>query len=275
MPLGAIAVGQSGDNFVTWSVPANDQLLVANIADGDLFIFALTRPEPEPVVGHAVNAGDAAFAFLIPQPNVTLTMASGAVAHAVSAGDVSFDFVLPQPAVTHTPRVTVNHTVNAGDAGFSFAIPQPAVTHTTVAPTDHAVNAGDAAFGFFLPQPTVTHSLPTGLPLWSQYAITINTSPIARFWTGTGRLDYQGDLFEGGGRAVGVGEVELVSGNPDRRLTITLSSIPPSVRAQFLQDVGAVEVEVALIFSTDRGATWRIRAAQLQRAAIEPHDGQR
>ena len=54
-----------------------------------------------------------------------------------------------------------------------------------------------------------------------------------------------------------MGEVELVSGNPDQRLTITLSSIPPSVRAEFLQDVGAVEVEVSLIYSVDRGATWR------------------
>ena len=42
--LGAIAAGQSGDHFVTWAVPTNDQLLVAGITDGDLFIFALTRP---------------------------------------------------------------------------------------------------------------------------------------------------------------------------------------------------------------------------------------
>ena len=113
------------------------------------------------------------------------------------------------------------------------------------------------AWAFDLPQPRVTHSLPGRATIWAQYAITINTSPVTRFWTGRGRLDYQGDLFEGGGRAVGVGEIELVSGNPDRRLTITLSSIPPSVRAEFLQDVGAVEVEVSLIFSADRGSTWR------------------
>ena len=141
---------------------------------------------------------------------------------------------------------------------WAFALPQPSVTHVTAAPTtDHAVDAGAVAWAFDLPQPSVTHSLPASATIWTQYAITINTSPVTRFWTGRGRLDYQGDLFEGGGRAVGVGEIELVSGNPDRRLTITLSSIPPSVRAEFLQDVGAVEVEVALIYSTDRGDTWR------------------
>ena len=69
--LGAIADStQSGDHFVTWGVPTNDQLLVAGITDGDLFIFALTRPEPESE-DHAVDAGDAAFAFALPQPSVT------------------------------------------------------------------------------------------------------------------------------------------------------------------------------------------------------------
>ena len=106
--LGAIADStQSGDNFVTWNVPTNDQLLVAGITDGDLFIFALTRPEPESV-DHAVDAGDSAWAF-----------------------------ALPQPSVTHVPFVapaTTDHVVNAGDAAFAFALPEPTVTHTAATP---------------------------------------------------------------------------------------------------------------------------------------------
>ena len=93
--LGAIADStQSGDNFVTWEVPTNDQLLVAGITDGDLFIFALTRPEPEP---------------------------APALDHAVDAGDSAWAFALPQPSVTHVPFVapaTTDHAVNAGRRGF-------------------------------------------------------------------------------------------------------------------------------------------------------------
>ena len=223
-------IAATAGGFNNWQIDdAAQQALITAIATGDRFVLAIAEP--------AATTTD----------------------HAVDAGAVSWAFHLPEPTVTHTPAgVTVDHAVDAGAVHFVFHLPQPTVTHVTAAPTtDHAVDAGSVAWNFHLPQPSVTHSLPTGLPIWSQYAITINTDPITRFWTGRGRLDYAGELYEGGGRAVGVGEVELVSGNPDQRLTITLSSIPPSVRAEFLQDVGAVEVEVSLIFSVDRGATWR------------------
>ena len=111
--LGAIADStQSGDHFVTWEVPTNDQLLVAGITDGDLFIFALTRPEPEPV-DHAVDAGDAAFAFALPQPSITHVpfVAPATTDHAVNAGDAAFAFALPEPTVTHTQAGVVSVTV--------------------------------------------------------------------------------------------------------------------------------------------------------------------
>ena len=220
----------AGGNWLNVTLPAAARTLLGNLATGDRFIFALARAAAATTVDHAVDAGSVAWAFALPQPAVTHTLADG----------------------------TTDHAVNAGAVLWAFALPQPSVTHT-LAPgtTAHAVDAGAVAWAFHLPQPSVTHSLPTRAAIWAQYAITINTSPVTRFWTGRGRLDYLGDLYEGGGRAVGVGEIELVSGNPDRRLTITLSSIPTSVRAEFLQDVGAVEVEVALIFSADRGSTWR------------------
>ena len=390
----------AGGNWLNVTLPTAARTLLNNLATGDRFIFALARAATV-AVDHAVDAGSIAFAFALPQPTVTHTLAAVTTDHAVDAGSVSFSFALPQPSVTHTlavgttgqqtiqlqaawygvnnkrwtpppgsrpaidaglrgadprflheivlrtggivdfrlassqtqasasdqdltsefeqngslelivgansllvslasadtaepyiwfpansaevvafaallsdvagsesgqliirdftpPLGPVDHAVNAGAVEWAFALPQPSVTHTRAAGTvDHAVNAGSVEWAFHLPQPTVTHSLPARATIWAQYAITINTSPVTRFWTGRGRLDYQGDLYEGGGRAVGVGEIELVSGNPDRRLTITLSSIPPSVRAEFLQDVGAVEVEVSLIFSADRGSTWR------------------
>ena len=86
--LGAIADStQSGDHFVTWEVPTNDQLLVAGITDGDLFIFALTRPEPVST-DHAVDAGDSAFVFALPQPSVTHVpfVAPVTTDHAVQCG---------------------------------------------------------------------------------------------------------------------------------------------------------------------------------------------
>ena len=54
--------------------------------------------------------------------------------HAVDAGDAAFAFALPQPTVTHVPfvaPVTTDHAVNAGDASFAFAAPEPTVTHTS------------------------------------------------------------------------------------------------------------------------------------------------
>ena len=204
---------------------------VDDLLTGARLIVAFTVPEVT-TVDHAVDAGAVAWAFALPEPTVTHTPAGVTTDHAVDAGAVSLCLcALPHSRPSRIPRQP----------------PLPITLLTRVA----------VSWAFHLPEPTVTHSLPAGATIWSQYAITIQTDPPTRFWTGRGRLDYSGDLFEGGGQAVGVGEVELVSGNPDRRLTITLSSIPSALRAQFLQDVGAVEVEVALIFSADRGSTWQ------------------
>ena len=47
---------------------------------------------------HAVDAGDAAWSFAIPQPSVTYQAAQ---THAINAGAISFTFAIPQPSVTH------------------------------------------------------------------------------------------------------------------------------------------------------------------------------
>ena len=80
--------------------------------------------------------------------------------HAVNAGNVAWVFDLPEPTVTHIPATPVptDHAVNAGNVAWSFDLPQPSVTHTTVLPQDHTVNAGDVSWSFSIPQPTVTHT---------------------------------------------------------------------------------------------------------------------
>ena len=125
---------------VRFTLPADAQTLLDNLADGDRFIFKLARPATVPV-DHAVNAGDATFAF-----------------------------ALPQPTVTHTTAAPTDHAVDAGDAAFAFALPQPTVTYVSSGTNDHTVNAGDVAFAFSLPQPTVTRT--PGGPFWDGGAVT-------------------------------------------------------------------------------------------------------
>ena len=55
--------------------------------------------------------------------------------HAVDAGDAAFAFAVQQPTVTHTPQATVAHAVAAGIAAFAFAVAQLTVTHTPAATT--------------------------------------------------------------------------------------------------------------------------------------------
>ena len=90
-----------GGAFAQFTLPAAAQTLLDGIASGDRFIFKAARPSTTPT-GHAVDAGDSAFAFQLPQPTVTHTTAA-TTDHAVNAGDAAFAFALPQPTVTYTP----------------------------------------------------------------------------------------------------------------------------------------------------------------------------
>ena len=102
---------------------------------------------------HAVDAGDAAVAFAVPQPTVTRTAPDS---HEVNAGDVAIAFDLPQPTVTRT--AAASHAVAAGIAAMLFALPQPTVTRTV--PDDHAVQAGDVAVAWYIPEPTTASTAP-------------------------------------------------------------------------------------------------------------------
>ena len=127
---------------------------LASIGIGTRLILAMTLPSE----AYTVNAGDVAWAFSIPQPQVTHTLAS--LSYNVDAGDVAWEFSIPQPQVTHTTAAPISHTINAGDVAWTFSIPQPQVTHTTAVTISHTVNAGDVAWAFSIPQPAVTHTIP-------------------------------------------------------------------------------------------------------------------
>ena len=91
---------------------------------------------------------------------------------------------------------------------------------------------------------------------WLQNLITIETDPVVRLWTGQGALTMNSQRYEGGGQALALGEAETRSGDPDQRMTITLSGIPADMRRKFLQDVGPAAVTIEWIYSNDSGKTW-------------------
>ena len=115
------------------------------------------RGEGEAVADHAVNAGDAAMAFAVPEPTVTRTEPDD---HAVNAGDSAHAWAIPQPTTTST--APDDHAVNAGDASVAWAILAVTVTLATAQTSEHAVNAGDAAAAWAIPQPTVTRTAAPG-----------------------------------------------------------------------------------------------------------------
>ena len=86
-------------------------------------------------VQHAVDAGDAAWSFAVPEVSVTHTTPTG-TGHTVNAGNAAWSFDVPPVTVTFTPRPGVDYTRNAGNASWSFAIPAVTVTHTTALPQD-------------------------------------------------------------------------------------------------------------------------------------------
>ena len=155
----ASTVSFSRVDQVRFTLPSDAQTLLDNISTGDRFIFALARPTPV-AVDHAVNAGDVAWTFALPQASITHTPRVPD-AHTINAGDIAWAFAIPQAAVTLTARTPDAHTVDAGNVAWAFDIPQASVTHTTVQPQAYTRNAGDVAWAFALPQPTVTHTTPT------------------------------------------------------------------------------------------------------------------
>ena len=99
-----------------------------------------------PAVDHAVDAGSAAWAFAVPEPEVTRTEPA-AVDHAVNAGAASFAFALPEPTVTRTAAPTATLALSDFDATglsveFLALLERPATTDTRIlyADADHGAD---------------------------------------------------------------------------------------------------------------------------------------
>ena len=88
------------------------------------------------------------------------------------------------------------------------------------------------------------------------FKLSYSTLNPLRLWTGYGTLTFGGRNYTGTGSVLGVSEVETVPGEPDKRVTLSLSGISLATRRQFLQDVGPMEVQIEWVFSLDRGKTW-------------------
>ena len=152
----ASAVSFSRVDQVRFTLPADGQTLLDNLADGDRWIFKLARTTPVNQ-DHTVDAGAVAWAFDLPQPTVTHTRAPAD--HAVDAAAIAWTFALPQPTVTRT-GATASHTVDASAIAWVFDLPEPTVR--VVGAASHAVDAGPPVrWAFAVSQPTVT--LTTGL----------------------------------------------------------------------------------------------------------------
>ena len=64
-----------GSNLARFDIPVDVQTLLNNLDTGDRWIFKAARPATVGPTDHAVDAGNANFAFDIPEPTVTHTPA--------------------------------------------------------------------------------------------------------------------------------------------------------------------------------------------------------
>lgn len=113
------------------------------------------------------------------------------------------------------------------------------------------------------------------MAVWIQHTIEIETATPVRIWTGQGDLTLNSEDYVGMGDALTVSELELSSGEPDRRLQIVLSGIKTTRRSQFIQDLGPLVTTVQWLRSEDYGQTWVVTSTftgRLSRPVIQ--DGQ-
>ena len=143
----ASTVADPGDTYtVLWTGSGT-------FADADQENPTWTAPSPSTQTTYTLTLTATDSEGLTGTDTVDITVRAAPVA--VDAGDVAFLFALPQPTVTRSHA----YAVNAGDAAWAFALSQPAVTKTEAPAVDHEVDAGDVAVAFAVPQPAVTHAL--------------------------------------------------------------------------------------------------------------------
>ena len=186
--------GGTGGNYYnfTFDDAATDTAFRA-LAVGDRFVFAMGTPPPPPA-DYAVDAGDVAWEFTLPQPTETHIQAGNqppvvtitTQPMTVDGGDdVSIQATATDPdgtvnsvvwggGGTFNPPNALNTVWTApaglgGEAGYALALTatddsgatgQGFVQMTVRAAEVLAANAGDAAFAFTIPEAAVTLTLP-------------------------------------------------------------------------------------------------------------------
>ena len=75
------------------------------------------------------------------------------------------------------------------------------------------------------------------------------------FWTGLGDLSFDSRTYLGAGHIVSIDDLEDTLGEPDKRINMSISSIPLDLRNMFIESAGRVQVTIGVITSPD-GNTW-------------------
>ena len=205
----------------------NGRLLIADDSGDELWEL-----NPDGADGEGTLLREFPATLGAPVSMAALDVAAGPTDHAVNAGVAwrgRSHYRNPRSRIPGRVSLSITPSTRVAYRG-PLPLPQPSVTHTLAAGTTaHAVNAVPCCGPSTSPNPgSRIHSPPA---LQSGRSTRSRSQPILPRSHDSGPAEAEsrlrgGNLYEGGGRAVGVGEIELVSGNPDRRLTITLSSIP-------------------------------------------------
>ena len=152
-----------GGGFARFTLPADAQTLLDNLASGDRWIFKAARP----VAANAVNAGAAEWAFDVAEPSVDHNRA-----HEITAGAAAWAFAAAEPTILRgvtravdagaaswafaaaEPDTFRQRARDAGSASWAFAVPEPSVDHDRA----HEITAGGASWAFAVAEPTVDHT---------------------------------------------------------------------------------------------------------------------
>ena len=237
---------------------------------------------------HAVDAGNVAWIFALPQPTITHVIATPVTTdHAVNAGEVAWAFVIPQPTVTHvvvsipdfltylwtssaggvftnatlkdttwtapdvSQETVVTLTLLVTDSGGLTDTDSVDVTvQNIVSTTDHAVDAGAVSWAFAVPQPSVTHT-PAGTASVTVALTAYGSGNTGVFWDPNVDL---GDTFSADGAIHALNQVVLThSGVNAGRVYINISNSSGFTPA--------FEASGRIIFEASDGETLEVRIA--------------
>ena len=149
-PAGRVVISISGiNNRFTPAFEASGQIIF-EASDGETLEVTIGNADMSEIYQWTPANSVEVVAFVdhirtLTDQTGTLTLrgeGGGVTDHAVNAGDAAFAFSVSEPTVTHTPLVPNVFTVDAGNVEFAFGVSQPDVTHTTIIPQNYMRDAG-------------------------------------------------------------------------------------------------------------------------------------